>query len=169
MIFWVKFNSWWRSSIKIWEPICPTDHIKILKLYYWSFPNHHHRHKLKYGRNYVIYDSTYIKVFMFKISIDKSSNISLVYFGGAMVETHLLLVAAHCYGNFTISIGWNQFNTNWIYLQTFTLFDSRQRHDPPVSRQTRVSHVQINKLLRYWCLKTWNSILSERTEAAATK
>ena len=59
----------------------------------------------KYGTNYLIYDSTYIKVFMFKISIDKSSNISLVYFVGGTDTSATVLLVGHCYGNFTISIG----------------------------------------------------------------
>ena len=51
--------------------------------------------------------------------IDKKfKHLSCVFY---VVAPHLL--AVHCHVNFPISIGWNQFNYNRIYLQTLALYN----------------------------------------------
>ena len=76
--------------------------------------------------------------------IDKKfKHLSCVFY---VVAPHLL--AGHCDVNFTISIGWNQFNYNRIYLQTLALYNCWRLPDTrPVLFRGSIFSIDVWKLV----------------------
>ena len=87
--------------------------------------------------------------------IDKKfKHLSCVFY---VVAPHLL--AGHCDVNFTISIGWNQFNYNRIYLQTLALYNCWLLPD------TRPVYIEDRYLVLMFQNLGWNLIFVSMSSA----
>ena len=93
--------------------------------------------------------------------IDKKfKHLSCVFY---VVAPHLL--AGHCDVNFTISIGWNQFNYNRIYLQTLALYNCWLLPDTRPEHRGSISRIDVWKLKLKFNISV--SLLAGRAGAAS--